>query len=160
MKRKKTFVFQTADLKQIKRTLKFVKMRKGTATTEDTAKGTIVTFTYPGIRIYESLCTTPEEVKETIDYVTENRGLFTMKVKPKGTLITGCFPNMVLDILSPDDISIRLGDRDYFHTIDEGMKYFKWWKKRFKDQGYYSSNYGRIELMDLADECTVEEIFL
>lgn len=161
MKKTKSFTFQTTDPKQIKRTLKFVKMRKGTLTTEDTPEGTIVTFTYPGIKIYESVYTGPEKVKNALTYITKNKGLYTMKEAPKGKLITACFPNKVLDILSPDGISILSGnDKDYFLTFAEGMRYFRRWKERYKDQGYYSSNYGRIDLEHLADECTVEEIFL
>ena len=62
------------------------------------------------------------------------------------------------DIISPDGFTIRMPDVPLFKTRQEGMTYFKKWKKRYEAQGYYSSNYGRIPLMDLADECSWEEI--
>jgi hypothetical protein len=60
------------------------------------------------------------------------------------------------DILSPDGISIMR--EGYCNTQDEVETTFEQWKKNFEHQGYYSSNYGRIDLLDLADECRVEVI--
>jgi len=62
------------------------------------------------------------------------------------------------DIISPDGFTIRMPGDPLFKTRVEGVKYFNQWKKRFEFQGYYSSNYGRILLIDLFDECTWAEI--
>ncbi len=56
------------------------------------------------------------------------------------------------DILSPDGFSI-FPDRTYT-SISAGKKAFNEWKERYKAQGYYSSNHGRIELKYLAEECS------
>ena len=57
------------------------------------------------------------------------------------------------DVLSPDMIPI--GINGGYETIKEAKKDFIQWKKRYKKQGYYSSNNGRINLKDLEDFCTL-----
>lgn len=56
-------------------------------------------------------------------------------------------------ILSPDGFTI---ERDVigYPSRKKGMEAFNQWKERYKQQGYYSStNYGRIDLLDLEDFC-------
>jgi len=54
------------------------------------------------------------------------------------------------NILSPDGITIRL---EHFGTKKEATSFYKEWKNRFTQQGYYSSNQGKIDLKDLDDVC-------
>lgn len=62
------------------------------------------------------------------------------------------------DVISPDGFSIRIGVPP-FSSIKERDKYFKMWKERFANQGYYSSvPYGRIHLADLSDYCQWIEV--
>ena len=62
------------------------------------------------------------------------------------------------DVISPDGFSIRIGVPP-FNSIKERDEYFKMWKNRFAQQGYYSSvPYGRIHLADLADYCEWIEV--
>ncbi|MDP1880800.1 MAG: hypothetical protein Q8K60_07660 [Parachlamydiaceae bacterium] len=62
------------------------------------------------------------------------------------------------DVISPDGFSIRIGV-PLFNSIKERDDYFKMWKNRFAQQGYYSSvPYGRIHLADLADYCEWIEV--
>lgn len=62
------------------------------------------------------------------------------------------------DVISPDGFSIRIGVPP-FKSIKERDEYFKMWKNRFAQQGYYSSvPYGRIPLADLADYCEWIEV--
>lgn len=56
-------------------------------------------------------------------------------------------------ILSPDGFTI---ERDVigYPSRKKAMEVFNQWKERYKQQGYYSStNYGRIDLLDLEDFC-------
>jgi hypothetical protein len=57
---------------------------------------------------------------------------------------------MEYNILSPDGFTITI---DNFATKAEALKAFTLWRKRFKAQGYYSSNNGRIALNELRHEC-------
>lgn len=60
------------------------------------------------------------------------------------------------DILSPDGFGMY---RDKtFATPEKAWESFEEWKKRYEQQGYYSSNRGRIPLDELKDHCTLEEI--
>lgn len=62
------------------------------------------------------------------------------------------------NILSPDNISIR---QENFKSKEEAITYFEdVWKPRFKSQGYYSSNNGRIPLDELDCHCEFEKIEL
>ena len=60
------------------------------------------------------------------------------------------------DVLSPDGFSIN---RDKVYTSIKGAKKaFNEWKDRFLQQGYYSSNSGRIDLDMLECYCTIVEL--
>jgi hypothetical protein len=61
----------------------------------------------------------------------------------------------LFNILSPDGISISM---ENFSTKEEALIFFSEWKKRFEQQGYYSSNHGRIPLTELEDECCFVQI--
>lgn len=63
---------------------------------------------------------------------------------------------MKYQILSPDGISIE--NIPGYPTLEAAKNAFNVWKKRFKNQGYYSSNEGRIELVDLEECCTLIEL--
>lgn len=54
------------------------------------------------------------------------------------------------NIMSPDNHTISMND---FNTPEEATKFYIEWKKRFIQQGYYSSNNGKILLEDLDNEC-------
>ena len=60
------------------------------------------------------------------------------------------------DILSPDGFSIHFSDT--YLTKEDAMKAFHDWKKRYEQQGYYSSNKGRIPLDELELHCEMIEI--
>lgn len=101
-----------------------------------------------------------------LDKIKKRGGKATMKPTKGGFLIEYSFPEKKeskqtrkkrYDILSPDGFSIRIGV-DPFKTRAEGVKYFEKWKKRYEQQGYYSSNTGRIDLRDLADYCEFIEV--
>ena len=62
------------------------------------------------------------------------------------------------DIMSPDGFTIRIPDKGLFKSFEEAIDYFENWKKRFEAQGYYSSNFRRIPLEDLIEECQLIEI--
>ena len=63
----------------------------------------------------------------------------------------------MLDILSPDDFSIKF--EGYFTTREEAEKEFIEWTKRYEQQGYYSSGqWGRIPLEDLREYCSLIEV--
>ena len=60
------------------------------------------------------------------------------------------------NILSPDNISIR---QENFNTEQDALDYYEnEWKPRFKTQGYYSSNDGKIPLNELDDHCSIDII--
>ena len=61
-------------------------------------------------------------------------------------------------VLSPDGFTIEF-DKFSYPSRKKAIEAFEKWKKRYEQQGYYSStNYGRIELQDLQDYCTLKEI--
>ena len=63
----------------------------------------------------------------------------------------------MFDVISPDGFSIH--PVDTYKTKAEAAYAFKQWLKRYEVQGYYSStNYGRIELVDLEDFCEFKTI--
>lgn len=64
---------------------------------------------------------------------------------------------MTHNILSPDGVTISPLD---FATKKLAEKFYLKWEARFKLQGYYSSNKGRISLKDLRDNCKPIEIVL
>lgn len=60
------------------------------------------------------------------------------------------------NIISPDGFPIH---HENTYTNEEVLPAFNEWKKRFINQGYYSSaKFGRIPLDDLQDYCTVKEL--
>ena len=61
------------------------------------------------------------------------------------------------DVFSPDGFAI---DREeVYPTREVAVEKFNEWKKRYEQQGYYSSaKYGRIPLDELEDYCTIVEV--
>lgn len=57
------------------------------------------------------------------------------------------------EILSPDGFAIER--ESAYKSIKEAKKAFENWKKRYEAQGYYSSNKGRIDILDLEYYCTL-----
>ena len=57
----------------------------------------------------------------------------------------------VYEVLSPDGFSISA--TELYLTPESAEAAFHKWAERFQAQGYYSSNRGRIHLLDLQDEC-------
>jgi len=58
-------------------------------------------------------------------------------------------------IISPDGFPIH---PEKTYTVQEIPIAFENWKKRYEQQGYYSStNYGRIPLDDLEDYCELKK---
>ena len=60
------------------------------------------------------------------------------------------------DVLSPDGFSIHHSDT--YDTREDAMMAFFEWKKRYEQQGYYSSNRGRIPLDELEQHCQIIEV--
>ena len=61
------------------------------------------------------------------------------------------------EVLSPDGFTIEF-DRPYYTSKEKAFEAFDKWKERYKVQGYYSSNNGRIPLEDLEDYMYIREI--
>ena len=61
------------------------------------------------------------------------------------------------EVLSPDGFTIEF-DRPYYTSKEKAMIAFNEWKERFRRQGYYSSNNGRIPLEDLENYMTIREL--
>lgn len=59
-------------------------------------------------------------------------------------------------VLSPDGFSIEFNK--VYSSIPKAKKAFENWAARFKTQGYYSSNNGRILLQDLEYYCQLIEL--
>lgn len=59
-------------------------------------------------------------------------------------------------VLSPDGFTIH--PTDTHSSLRKAVKAIETWKEGYKRQGYYSSNTGRIELEDLADNCTIQDL--
>ena len=61
------------------------------------------------------------------------------------------------DVISPDGFAI---DREEtYPSVEVAENKFNEWKKRYEQQGYYSSaKYGRIPLDELDSYCTIVEI--
>jgi hypothetical protein len=104
--------------------------------------------------------------------IKKRGGIVTTKKTRAGTLLEYHFPEnktskaktetktkkkKKYDVISPDGFSIRIGV-PLFSSIKERDEYFKKWKYRYKGQGYYSSNTGRIPLDDLKDYCQFIEV--
>ncbi|TXG86440.1 MAG: hypothetical protein E6R13_00460 [Spirochaetes bacterium] len=61
-------------------------------------------------------------------------------------------------VLSPDGFTIEF-DKFTYPSKKKAVEAFNTWKKRFEQQGYYSSsNYGRIPLEDLENYCSFKEM--
>jgi hypothetical protein len=58
----------------------------------------------------------------------------------------------VYDLLSPDGFSISAVE--VYASKEAVEKAYTKWAKRFESQGYYSSNNGRIPLIELRGKCT------
>jgi len=61
------------------------------------------------------------------------------------------------EVLSPDGFTIEF-DRPYYTSKEKAFEAFDKWKERFRRQGYYSSNNGRIPLEDLEDYMYIRKI--
>ena len=61
------------------------------------------------------------------------------------------------EVLSPDGFTIEF-DRPYYTSKKNAIEAFDKWKERYKLQGYYSSNNGRIPLEDLEDYMNIRQI--
>lgn len=116
-----------------------IKKRGGTANVRQTTTGILIEYSFP-------------EKPGKKQPAKKSAASKTKKSEMAGS------NKMLYDILSPDGFTIRMPGDELFKTRQEGMTYFKKWKKRYEAQGYYSSNYGRIALIDLADECSWEEV--
>ncbi len=57
---------------------------------------------------------------------------------------------MVYNILSPDGFTISIED---FNTPEEADNFAIEWVEKFRKQGYYSSNRGKIHFDDILDHC-------
>jgi hypothetical protein len=56
-------------------------------------------------------------------------------------------------VLSPDGFTIEF-DKWFYRSMKKAKEAFENWKKRYEQQGYYSStNYGRIPLNELENYC-------
>lgn len=62
------------------------------------------------------------------------------------------------DVISPDGFSIHRTDT--YPNRRLAWSALQEWKKGYENQGYYSSNRGRIPLDELAGHCTILEIIL
>ena len=60
-------------------------------------------------------------------------------------------------VLSPDGFTIEF-DKPYYTSKKKAFEAFDKWKERYKLQGYYSSNNGRIPLEDLENHCSIKTI--
>lgn len=57
-------------------------------------------------------------------------------------------------VISPDGFSIE--NNDGYDTLEAAREAFELWKSRYTQQGYYSSNRGRIPLDELEDYCSIK----
>ena len=62
-----------------------------------------------------------------------------------------------VQVLSPDGITIEFGSF-YYENMKEAKRGFERWKKRFENQGFYSSNNGRIPLDELEKHCQFKTV--
>ena len=61
-------------------------------------------------------------------------------------------------VLSPDGFTIDF-HKPYYTSQKKAIEAFEKWKKRYEQQGYYSSTpFGRIDLEDLHEYCTFKTI--
>jgi Ca2+-binding EF-hand superfamily protein len=64
---------------------------------------------------------------------------------------------MKIEVLSPDGFTIEF-DKPYYTSKEMAMDAFHEWKERYRRQGYYSSNNGRIPLEDLENYMSIKKI--
>jgi len=60
-------------------------------------------------------------------------------------------------VLSPDGFTIEF-DKPYYTSKEKAITAFSDWKERYRRQGYYSSNNGRISLDELENYITINKI--
>ena len=60
-------------------------------------------------------------------------------------------------VLSPDGITIER-ERGTYPSLKKAKEALQKWMKRFEQQGFYSSNYGRIKLEFLENACQIKTI--
>lgn len=63
---------------------------------------------------------------------------------------------MKYDVISPDGFPIH--PTNTYKTKAEATFAFKQWLKRYENQGYYSSSFGRIPLNEVIRYCKIIEI--
>jgi hypothetical protein len=61
------------------------------------------------------------------------------------------------EVLSPDGFTIEF-DRPYYTSKEKAFEAFDKWKERYRNQGYYSSNNGRIPLEELENYMYIREL--
>jgi hypothetical protein len=61
------------------------------------------------------------------------------------------------EVLSPDGFTIEF-DRPYYTSQEKAFEAFDKWKERYRRQGYYSSNNGRIPLEELENYMYIREL--
>lgn len=61
------------------------------------------------------------------------------------------------EVLSPDGFTIEF-DKPYYTSREKAMTAFNEWKERYRKQGYYSSNNGRIPLNEVRFYCQFKTI--
>ncbi|MBN8702760.1 MAG: hypothetical protein J0M08_06830 [Bacteroidetes bacterium] len=59
-------------------------------------------------------------------------------------------------IVSPDGFTIH--PTETYNNPKQAKAAFNKWQAQYEKQGYYSSNFGRINLKDLADYCQLKEV--
>lgn len=65
---------------------------------------------------------------------------------------------MRIQVLSPDGFTLEF-DKPYYPSKKKAIEAFNNWKKRYENQGYYSStSYGRISLDELENYITVNKL--
>ena len=63
---------------------------------------------------------------------------------------------MRYNLLSPDGFAIH--PTKTYPSVNKLADAFSKWKMRYEAQGYYSSNFKRIPLEKLLDNCTIVEV--
>ena len=65
---------------------------------------------------------------------------------------------MRIEVLSPDGFTLEF-DKPHYPSKKKAIEAFNNWKKRYENQGYYSSNYyGRIPLDELENYITINKL--
>lgn len=130
----KTYTKTHSNKKAADAHLAAIKKRGGTAKAVPTANGTKIEYSFP-----EKTATKKPAAKKS-------------KAKTKVAKEQKRY-----DVISPDGFTIRMGVPE-FKTEEAREKYFEMWKNRYVQQGYYSSNMGRIPLNELRSRCSWIEL--